>query len=258
MIAEVFGDDLRVPVHADADVSVESVLLLMLDWMAAHKVNHTVSAAIWSKLALVCPPNEHLGVYSKVRKLMELHENSSVFAWDACPAGCMVYKDFGGSLAHHQYADLDACPYPSCGLPRFVRAGGVVKACHTIYHLPIAGYIQDLFARPDLVPYLKNTPGEFDPHGGVKHSRGYRDKVLNNPKMNDDDRHQAVILSADGIPYFGSDGANGTRGAWPIVFRSANLPDGLWTAFEYAHLAALEAQEHWALDDFGRLRVERR
>ena len=64
--------------------------------------------------------------------------------------------------------------------------------------------------------------------------------------MNGDVRNQSVILTADGIPYFQAD--TSSRGAWPILARLASLPDGLWDRFEFAHLYALEAQEHWQVN----------
>jgi hypothetical protein len=125
--------------------------------------------------------------------------------------------------------------------------GAATKASKQVYFFPLDQYLKDLFNHADLRPYLNHNPDINTPAASVKRSHGYHEKVLSNPIMNADSRNQPLILSADGVPYFDS-GSKQSRGAWPIVARLASLPDGLWGRFEFAHLFALEAQEHWCTD----------
>jgi hypothetical protein len=79
--------------------------------------------------------------------------------------------------------------------------------------------------------------------GSLRRSRGYRKKVTDNPRMNKDSRNQPFILSGDGVPYFKKEGLS-NRGGWPIVIRSALLPDGLWNNPALTHIALYIANEY--------------
>jgi hypothetical protein len=199
-----------------------------------------------------------MGKYRDVRKILKSHSLDSVCRYDACPRGCVVYKDFSGSQVSQEYADLQECPRNGCGHPRYVGAGSRRTACHYVYHFPASSWMRSLFAQPEIATLLRNDTPLMRPPTSVLRSFGYRDKVYNNPHLNGDCRGQGVILSADGVPYFGSDGANGTRGCWPVVLRSGNLPDGLSKSFAMSHMVAMEAQEHTTVDVQGRIKMERR
>ena len=112
-----------------------------------------------------------------------------------------------------------------------------------IFFFPLAPYIQGLYSRPDLVRYLWHDCGEF-PAGHVRRSRGFRDKVIDNPDMNGDHRNVSLIGTTDGVPFFDDQ----TRGGWPFIFRCANLPDSLSSQPANCHLGLLAANEYWALD----------
>jgi hypothetical protein len=239
-------------------LSVASVFLLLVDWKSTFKETHASTASVWDMLRLLCPPDTDMGTYRAVRKILKSHSLESVCRYDACPRGCVVYKDFSGSQAGCQYKDLDECPRSGCGHPRYVGVGAKRTACHYVYHFSVASWVRALFSQPDLVEHLRNDTPLTRPPTSVLRSFGYRDKVYNNAKLNGDSRNQGLVLSSDGVPYFGSDGANGTRGCWPVVLRTANLPDGLSKSFDLSHMVALEAQEHMTVDALGRVKMERR
>lgn len=239
-------------------LSVASVFLLLVDWKSTFKATHASTASVWDMLRLLCSPETDMGTYRDVRKLLKSHSLDSVCRYDACPRGCVVYKNFQGLLAAHEYADLQECPRNGCGHPRYVGVGAGRTACHYVYHFPVSSWIRALFAKPELATLLRNDTPLSRPATSVLRSFGYRDKVYNNAHLKGDRRNQGVILSADGVPYFGSDGANGTRGCWPVVLRSGNLPDGLSKSFDMSHMVALEAQEHATVDVLGRIKMERR
>ena len=78
----------------------------------------------------------------------------------------------------------------------------------------------------------------------MSQGHGFKQKVLDNPIMNGDHRNVALIGTTDGVPFFDDQ----KRGAWPFVFRCANLPDSLSKDVSNCHLGLLSANEHWALD----------
>ena len=221
--------------------SLSEVMLTVLDWYASHKQTYTATEDIYRILRLVVPPGTTIGTFKQMREILDRHRLASCCVFDACPTGCVVYAN----LSTCKYADLTQCPV--CESPRFVGMGAHIRVAHTIYFFPIAKYLRDMHSRTDLAEYMDHRPSDATPASSVKRSRVYRDKIINNPDINTDIRNHGIILSADGIPYFGSAGKH-SRGAWPVLARLASLPDGLWDRFEYAHLYALEAQEHWYTD----------
>ena len=223
------------------------VLLTVVDWYASHKQTYTATSDLFNMFKLIAPPGTTLPSFNQLRNVLDRHRLEVCQVYDACPKGCIVYHNFTGILKSHQYGELDECP--SCASPRFVGMGGQRRAAHTVYFFPIARYLKDMFARSDLCPYLDNRPSgtSSTPETSIKLSRGYRDKILNDPSLRGDHRHQGLVMSSDGIPYFGASGKH-SRGAWPLLVRLASLPDGLWDRFELAHLYGLEAQEHWFTD----------
>ena len=220
-------------------------MLTIVDWYASHKQTYTATMDLYNIIKLVVPPGTTIGTFNQLRGVLDRHRLETCQVYDACPAGCIVYHNFPGIMNSHQYAELDECP--QCALPRYVGLGSERRASHIVYYFPIARFLTDMFSRPDMCPYLDNRPSSRTPETSVKLSRGYRDKVLNDPSLQGDHRHQGLVLSTDGIPYFGSSGQH-SRGAWPLLARLASLPDGLWDRFELAHLYGLEAQEHWVTD----------
>ena len=220
------------------------VMLTVLDWYASHKQTYRATSDVYRLLALVVPPGTTVGQFAQVRTILAQHKLETCIEYEACRSGCVVYIDFDatGPFGSYLYASLTECP--TCHSPRYVGMGSHRRASHTVHFFPIAAYLQDMFRRPDLSEHMDNRPTDRTPSSSVKRSRGYRDKLLLNEHFNTDHRSQGLVISGDGIPYFGA-AAKHSRGAWPIVARCASLPDGLWDRFEFAHLYALEATEHW-------------
>lgn len=73
--------------------------------------------------------------------------------------------------------------------------------------------------------------------------------------MNKDHRNQPVILAGDGVPFFKKEGQS-RRGGWPLVLRSATLPDGLWNDPCLTHISTFIANEYVdGLDKDGRRKL---
>ena len=241
-------EPIRPPSGDDSDPdppTLGEVLLTVLDWYSSHKQTYTATEDLYKILELVVPKGTTVGTFKQLRAVLDTHRLETCQMYDACPKGCIVYHNFTGVMQSHQYGDLDQCPY--CESPRHVGMGSLHRAAHVVYFFPIARFLKDLFSRADLCPYLDNRPSPTTPESSIKLSRGYRDKVLNNVSLRGDHRNQGLVLSTDGIPYFGA-ASKHSRGAWPVLGRLASLPDGLWDRFEFAHLWGLEAQEHWETD----------
>jgi hypothetical protein len=67
-----------------------------------------------------------------------------------------------------------------------------------MYYLPVRHFVQDLFKQADLVPHLGNNSVGADP-GSVKASRGWKDKMSDNPVMHGR-RDLAFVAQSDGVP----------------------------------------------------------
>ena len=225
--------------------SLSEVMLTVLDWFSSHKQTYTATSDLYRILALVVPPGTTLGTFAQMRAILDRHRLDACETFDACQRGCIVYKDFTGVFQGHQYSRLTECPV--CGCHRFAGMGAHKRPCHTVYFFRIVNFLRDMFSRADMATHLDHRYDDSTPASSIKRSHGYREKILQNAHLNNDHRNQAIILSSDGIPYFGAAGKH-SRGAWPLLARLASLPDGLWDRYEYAHLYGLEAQEHYYTD----------
>ena len=84
-------------------------------------------------------------------------------------------KHIPGLKDSYQHSHRTRCP--KCGTARFIEKKGRVVPRKVIYFTPIKGYLQDLYRRPDLIPYLYTDCGDH-PNGHVTRSRGWKRKVL--------------------------------------------------------------------------------
>ena len=99
--------------------------------------------------------------------------------------------------------------------------------------------------------YLYSDTDDGRPQGHVVHSRGFKEKILDNPDMNYDHRNLGIVGTCDGVPLF----QDQQRGAWVFVQRCANLPDTLSMHMSNVHMHMLAPSEHWEVDnDAGVLR----
>ena len=222
-------------------ITLGEVMLAMFDWVASHKATKAATADVWSMLRAVCPPGTSPGTYAMAEMILQRHLCDSVVTIPVCRHDCVAYFNFQSTAFHHmQYADLDACPV--CWKSRYVTVKGRKRDAKVMYWFPSARYWEFLFSDKEIVPYLYNDLcPSTSPLGSVRGSNGYYRKVLLNPRMNSDPRHQAVILSTDGMPYFKDIQC---RSGWPVLMRSAMLPDGLWNSQAYTHMLAFQASDY--------------
>ena len=90
----------------------------------------------------------------------------------------------------------------------------------------------------------------------MRESFGYKKKILDNPVMNQDERNQGLIATADGIPC--AKNKNASRGVCPCMVRTT-MKDAIGLNITKAHMFALVPDQHWVLSQItGRLRKKRK
>lgn len=225
--------------------SIAELVLMLVDYVSAHKLTQLAAEDCWNLLRIVCPPSTRPRGYNLVRGLVQRHLRHTLVKVDVCVNGCVAFYDCKSTkLLYYRYADLDECP--TCGACRYVRKQGQRVAARVMWWLPSKYYWQYIFSHPDIVPRLANDncPSQST-QGGVRKSAGWRHKVTNNPNINQDYRHQAAVLSLDGMPFFKH---LGCRSGWPMFLRSANLDMGLWNDPAYTHMLAFYPSDYWQQD----------
>lgn len=212
----------------------------------------------------------------QAKGILQRVELRYVNRYDVCPNDCIVYYDSKNLPSRYRYRHAHRVRCPVCDTPRYVtdptdgasRAVGTTRSvctstrarakthsnAHTnthtrsrvqakvLFFFPVKYYIRSLFSRPELVPFLYSD--QPYPEGHTCRSRGFQQKVCENPHMNSDHRNLGLVGTTDGVPFF----ADQKRGAWPFVLRCANLPDTLSTHMSNCHLHLLSANEFWQLD----------
>jgi hypothetical protein len=106
------------------------------------------------------------------------------------------------------------------------------------------------------VPYLQNDRAASNyTDGGIQRSRAWKEKVIDNPNINNDNRNQAITVSADGVPLYKDRNAGS---AWPFVARTHTLEDGLSLNLAYTHMFGFEMSEYktWDTHDMEVIRVK--
>lgn len=182
--------------------------------------------------------------FFQIKNLLKNGELEHMQRIDVCPNDCIAYWDSKYLPVPYQHWHRDKCPV--CDASRYVDdpADGARRPSKTIFFFPVAPFVRALYARPDLVPYLRTDAEDGRPNGAVTRSKGFKEKVLDNPLMGDDPRNLGLIGTADGVPYF----KDQKRGCWPFILRVGNLPDSLSTHVANVHLHMLSANEFWEHD----------
>lgn len=218
--------------------------MTMLLWKTKNKATDTSTAQMWSFMRTLLPENDTMGTFSKAKTILKAHRRDTVEKIDCCPNMCVAYFNCSSTeLQSRSYQNAHRSFCPKCGEKRFLPDGKTPK--RYFFYLPFRHWLQDLFMKPDLHPYLSNdTDTSYFPDGDLRRSRGWESKVLKNENINTDRRHQALVASTDGVPYFKD--MNSSSG-WPMILRSANLPHGLWNDYGFTHLVGLVPSEF--LDD---------
>ena len=227
------------------NLTVTDVVLRFLDWVSSHKLTDKAAEDIWRVIVALTPEESGLPTWHTIKGWLRDAEGTVCTRYDICPNDCIAYYNSVNLPLAQKYRHAHRTRCPVCGTPRYLHdpADGGRRAAKQVFHFPVAPFIKSLFGRSDLVPYILTDTGDF-PEGHVTNSRGWKVKMIDNPHMNKDHRNIGLIATTDGVPLF----EDQRRSAWPIVYRVANLPDGLSTRASNCHLAMMTASEYLELD----------
>ena len=195
------------------------------EWAVKHKPTDACAKDVHGLLSVLLPEDDRgkLPGWSNLKAMLEQVYQNCVIAVELCPNDCMAFFDCDHpKLAQYRHSHRSRCLH--CGAARYLTdSEGVQKAAKVGFYFPLDSWLVNVFKDPTLSPFLAFDDGDF-PSGHVSFSKGWNEKVLENPHINAEKRNQAIIGMADGIPLFKDKNA---RSVVPIALRLANLPDDI-------------------------------
>ena len=235
-------------------VLLGELLLTYFEWMCVHKPTDASAKAVHGMLSLIVPPNTtNLPAWKDLHHLLKIvYENVAVEV-DLCPNDHIAFVDATHPkllAAGYKHAHRQFCPHPGCGAARYIIVDGVKRAVKRGYYYPLDSYMTNLFRDTDTETYRDHSreAGEhIFPPGHVRHSKGFYEKVKNNPHLRGETRNQGLIAMADGIPLFRS--IRTSKGVNVGAIRQANQPDYISKMFGKIHLSFLYPGEFWVFDE---------
>jgi hypothetical protein len=233
----------------DSSRTLAEVAYTLYDWQVRHKATNAAAKGVWDFGANLLPENNTMGNFGDLEAMLKLHRAETVIKVHCCPEMCVSFTN----PTHHSLAGrLDlmnahrtVCPV--CGAARYVH--GTKKPVRVFWYMPLKFWLQDLFAKGDLVPHMANDldPKSY-PDGHVRRSDGWRQKVTDNPNINADRRNIALAAGCDGIPFHNDKQA---ASGWPFVVTCENLPAGTYRKNQHQHVFALTPSEEIKYDGNG-------
>jgi hypothetical protein len=248
-------DELDEPLW-DNDTTAPTLGLMItmhLDWISTFRTPDVSAGHVWAIIRSLIHRNgdetEHAvkdTTYARILKFVKQHKLETVEKIPICPCGLVIYYDFENYQLQqiYQFSSTTRLGCALCGLSKYVPLTTVPRK--VVYYISPEIWARDLFQRADLAQYLHNDtdPAQFST-GSVRRSAGYKEKVLDNPRMSEDSRHAPIVGHADGGPYFQEPG---TGGAWFFILRHACLPEAIHLDQGLAHMTLLIPSEHWEDD----------
>jgi len=243
------------------DAQVAMCASLVINWLGTSKSSWVSGGDVWTITQKICDRLD-FPTFNRVKDLVKAYLEGRMVRYGMCWKGHVAYYDCTHpklQAARFQNAHETECR--ECGAPRYLprvqRANGTwepLRHVKEFYYQPMGPWLGDLFRRPDLAPYLANDA--VGSPGSVRRSHGYRDKVLDNPVMNQDHRNQGLIATADGIPCFKN--KNASRGVVPVMVRTT-MQDGIGLDVRNVHMVALCPDQHWVVHPIsGRVKRSKR
>jgi hypothetical protein len=242
-------DGWDLPVGSANGTLLGELLLYYFEWMAAHKVADTSAQAVHGLLLLLLPTDHNFPNWRYLKNLLKKVHANNVVAVDICPNDCIAfYNARHPKFADYQHEHRTKCY--KCNASRYLTdSTGKTVTAKVGYYFPMDDWMKSNCKDKDLDQYRDNDVGEF-PSGHTRLSRGWYEKMTNNPHMNKEPRNQALIGMADGIPIFKD---KNTRGVCPIALRQANQPDSLSKKFNNILLSGLYPCDYWTIDKHTKL-----
>jgi hypothetical protein len=160
-----------------------------------------------------------------------------------CPCGLVIYYNFRNKTLQGIYifCGTRRTECPLCGVTKLVPATN--KPRKIIYYISPEFWMRDLYQRKDMARVLTNATNPADtPAGSLHRSQGYKDKVTDNPLMNEDSRHAALVGLADGGPFYKDKNAGS---GWFFMLRHTGLPTELLLEPSLAHMPIFIGCHHY-------------
>ena len=249
------GDDIH-DGGRDLETLIGELLLYYFEWMASNNVKDACAQGVHGLLSSILPPGSIFPAWATLKRLLVQVHSNNVQKVDMCPNDHIAFVDMTHpSLLHYKHAHRTKCPHPGCGAERYLTdTTGKTVTAKVGFYFPLDPFLLDMFKDPDMEEHLHHNMGEFPP-GHTRRSRGFFEKVLNNPHINCESRNQSLIGMVDGIPLFRN---KDSRGVVPIALRQANQPDSKSKKFQHIHLAGLFPCDFWVIcKDTGLLKREK-
>jgi hypothetical protein len=225
-----------------------------LDWTSTFRVSDVAAAHMWATLqSLVRNPEQDKASaefkYARIQKFVKEHMLDKVMEIPVCPCGKVIYHDFRSAKVRNAYEFCGtrrlACPL--CGESKFVP--GTQTPRKKVYYVSPEYWLRDLYQRKDMARAMANDVNPADtPVGSIHRSQGYKEKVTDNPLMNEDPRHAALVGLADGGPFYKDKNAGS---GWFFMLRHTGLPTELLLEPALAHMPLFIGCHHYHTDEHG-------
>jgi hypothetical protein len=224
------------------------LLLTFFEWMCVHKTTLASARAVHGLLSLLLPPaTSNFPTWAKMKHMLDLVYDTNVVEVDLCPNNHIAFWTPTHPVllrAGYGHGHRTHCPYPNCGAARYLWVGGKRKSVKKGYYFPLDTFVQGIFRDADLDASRKTTADTSPfPPGHIRFSKGWYDKMTNNPQMNE--WSQGLIAAADGVPMFRH---KASKSVVICILRQANQPDHLSKKFGKMHLSFLYPCEMWVQD----------
>jgi hypothetical protein len=110
-----------------------------------------------------------MGNFGELEKILDLHRSETVLRIDCCRDMCVAFWDPTHPTLRKDMSLMNShrTSCPKCGQARYVH--GTKTPVRVFWYLPIKFWLQDLFAKGDLVPHMANDldPATF-PDGHIR------------------------------------------------------------------------------------------
>ena len=227
-----------------AGLAPDEITLMILDWLSVHKGTDMSAQDIWQLVHMLLPEGADIPTWSHIKTVLKTCETRFVRRIEVCPNDCLAFWNSKHLPEPYRHAHRTVCLV--CGEARHLvdPVDRSVKPAKVIYFFPLGPWVQSLYTNPNLVPHLY-ADREVETDGGIRNSRGWKQKMVDNPVMNQDHRNLGLVGTCDGVPFF----KDQRRGGWMFVQRVANLPETLSQHMANCHLHMLSANEYWVIDE---------
>ncbi len=227
------------------------IVYRFLDWSTGKKITSAAAKGAWDLTGIMREEEAAaLPPYSRLESMLQKHREQTTVRVDCCVNMCIAYwNPTHPDLQTPDTMNAHRRVCPVCNEPRYITDPKTKKQIprRIFFYLPLRYWLQDLFAKPDLVPEMANDldPQSF-PDGHIRRTEGWRDKVTLNANINADRRNKALSLAADGVPYFDE---QGSASGWPIILMDETLPLPSSRQTAYAHMVALVPSSYKDIDN---------